>query len=431
MPRLLYAMNEPELQAYIAHINNISLIRADMAAEQVTETIRQITAAREETREPLLVDDQGFGHINIVGLLQQNVDPCAVMFGGQMTAYSEIINSVIEAEADPRVKTVSFYFDTPGGGIIGLEKTANVIKNMTKPTIGIILGQCCSAGLFLGSQCDTLEAEGELCETGSLGVRMLITDTTAQDRAKGIVKYSIVSENAPDKTLDPSKKSDRLKLKAHATKMEAVFINFVATGRNVTPDFVRKNFGRGATLIARDALDVGMIDKIQNEMIEPDLNNPKKPERNATATEKKLTEENSMEMTAEQLEKFGSDIAVKTANQVRTEITADLDKRDLAAKVENERIGAFTELKALYPNQSAMIDDESKKEGATASIAFVKKCADAETSRLAAAEDQKKAAGEQAGNEAKPNGEAANKDGVVKGSADSFITDNVKMQKGA
>jgi ClpP class serine protease len=397
MPRLLFAMNEPELNAYISHMNNISLIRGDMAADEVKNTIQLISDTRESQKESFNVDESGVSHINIVGVLQPKVDPCAILFGIEATAYSEIMDAIAKGEANSDVKEHLFHFDTPGGYLVGLEKTALAIKNAKKPTKGIIHGQACSAGLFLGSQCDIFEAEGELCESGSLGVKIVMTDTTAKDRASGITKYTIVSENAPLKTIDPAKKEDRLRLKAHITKMEDIFTFFVADGRNTTPENVRKTYGKGATLLAREALDVGMIDSIQNEMTDSILENDTS---NTSSIDKKTipktnTEDNNnMEMTAEEIAKIASDAATQASAKTEQNMIEMLDKRDLAASAETNRKAGFAPLLAKFPNQVTMITEEMAKPEGAASSDFTIKLMETESARLSAEDELKKNSGD-------------------------------------
>ena len=353
----------------------------------------KIKSQRAENLSLLTIDENGTGHINIAGPMEPKPDPCAIMFDIDMTTYSDIIEGVRAAEADPAVKEIIFHFDTPGGNVVGMEAAARVIRDASKPTKGVIHGDCCSAGLFLASQCKNFVSEGETQTSGSLGVVTTMIDRSEADRQNGITRHIIVSENAPEKRLDPSSEADRNKMKSFITKIEDVFVNFVASGRNATPEFVRENYGKGAVLIARDALEVGMIDAIENQMTTDETGQP----RNATASaENPLQGENEMEVTQEQLDKIASDAATKAASQVRTEMTAEQEQREATAEAERERQAGFAELKTVYPNQAAMIDGESKKEGATASIPFVKKCADAETARLAALKEQEGNAGDPA-----------------------------------
>lgn len=409
MPRILYAMNEPELNNYISHINNISLIRSEMALEEISAATDKIKMARDEDRKIYTLDEMGVGHINVLGVLEQNVNPCAILFGMETTAYFEIINAVAEAENNPDVKKVTFHFDTPGGTVVGLEKTANVIKSMTKPTTGIVHGQCCSAGLFLASQCSEIVAEGELNEVGSLGVKVVLTDTSARERANGITRYTIVSENAPNKVLDPSQKNDRMKLQQHITKMEKVFIDFVASGRNTTPEFVRKNYGRGAVLLAREALEVGMIDSIQNEMVLNDQNRQASGENQSNKT---TMEDNMADITMseEDFKKYSKDLVAEAVAESTASFTAKLEERDAKMAAENERKAGFNVLLQEFPNQKEMINEEMAKEGATASAMFAIKVANAETARVAALNEQTENQEENVSEEAQATTDDANKD---------------------
>ena len=105
-----------------------------------------------------------------------------------------------------------------------------------------------------------------------------------------------------------------------------------------------------------------------------------------------------MELTQEQLDKIASDAATKAANTVKTEMTAEMDKRDNARAAETKRIAGFTTLKSKFPEMSAMIDDEQKKENAQADLDFGLKVAEADKARLEAADKLKKDADNAQGN---------------------------------
>ena len=404
---IYYAMSIGALQEYIDFKNNIAALAADMTPEKIEAIGNKIQTQRSDGRELLTIDESGNAHINIIGPLEPKADPCAIMFDIDMTTYSDIITGAIKAQNDPNVTgDVIFHFDSPGGNVVGVEKTANVIKDMTKPTHAIIHGECCSAALILASQCDIFESEGETQITGSLGVRTTMIDRSEQDRQNGITRHIIVSENAPNKALDPASEADRLKLKAFITKIESVFINFVASGRNTTPEFVRENFGKGAVLIARDALAVGMIDKIQTELTEDSILTRQK---NTNSAENLKTGESEMELTEDQLDKIVSDAASKAAvqasNDTATKMQADFDARDKVKTAETQRIAGFTTLKNKFPEMSAMIDEEMGKPEANADLNFGLKVADADKARIVAADEQKKNADGKTGT-VKPDGDA-------------------------
>ena len=223
-------------------------------------------------------------------------------------------------------------------------------------------------------------------------------DRSEQDKRNGIVRHTLVSSNAPNKVADISTEDGRQNIINRITKLEGVFIDYVALGRNTTAENVMKNFGQGGMLIASEALEVGMIDDIISVLPQT---------RNTTSSEN--TEINEGEnkvaditMSEEQLNKLVTDTATKAVDGATANFKVSLAERDAKSTAETERKQGFTDLKAIYPNQASMIDEECKKEGATVNMAFIKKCAEAETARLSAEDELKKNAGDKVIDGAKP-----------------------------
>lgn len=95
-------------------------------------------------------------------------------------------------------------------------------------------------------------------------------------------------------------------------------------------------------------------------------------------------------MTEEQLAKVASDAATAAAGQVKTEMTAEMNSRDAARTAENKISAGFATLKSSFPEMSAMITDEQKKDGAVADLDFGLKVAEADKARIEAADKLKK-----------------------------------------
>lgn len=411
MPKFVYyAMDEAYLTEYADLKTRISEGSLSLSDERIKAITAKMQKTRDDSRPLYTVDDDGTAHIVIAGPLEPKPDLCAMAFDLDMTTYRDIIEGTRAANADKTVESLLYHFDTPGGNVVGLFAAADEIRNSEKPTRGIVHSLCASAGIVLLSQCNIIDAENIASESGSVGVVTERVDISKQDAARGVVRHTIVSENAPDKRPDVTTEEGRAKIKARLTELESVMIDYIATGRGTTAAAVKENFGQGAILIAKKALSAGMIDSILSDIT---AGEPVKTDgRETTAASEETQGVNQMEITQEQLDKIASDAATKAAAAAVSGIDAKLDARDAAQKAENERLSAFADLKTLYPNQSAMIDEESKKEGATASIAFVKKCADAETARLAAAGEQESASEEQAETEAPATSAGAETDPV-------------------
>ena len=77
----------------------------------------------------------------MVGHLVHKPEICVALSDGSQTLYSTIAESSKMADSMPSVKRVRYEFDTPGGGMNGIEKAAIAIKQVKKPTIGVVIGR--------------------------------------------------------------------------------------------------------------------------------------------------------------------------------------------------------------------------------------------------------------------------------------------------
>jgi ClpP class serine protease len=103
------------------------------------------------------------------------------------SSYEQIRQDVKRALADPSVKTIDIYVDSPGGSVLGLPETADTIfqANRVKPVRAFVTGIAASAAYWLGSQASTitLTPSGEV---GSVGVLDLHADITGALEKAGV-----------------------------------------------------------------------------------------------------------------------------------------------------------------------------------------------------------------------------------------------------
>lgn len=383
---VFYLMDYNYLQAYTDLKNRISAGSVNLSDEVIGKIKAQIQEFRADGRELFTVDEDGAAHITVAGPLEPKPDPCAILFDIDMTTYGDIIDATRAAEADNNITKIVYHFATPGGNVVGLFRTADIIRDTEKPTLAVVHDLCASAGYALAAQCDSIEAENMAAEIGSIGVATEILDRSGQDKARGITRYILTSENAPNKRPDVTTDAGRDKIIKRLTDIESVFIDYVSDGRNATAEDIKNYFGKGGVLIAGDALSAGMIDGI--------ISNLNTEPRNATvAGENQIEGETDMgdiTMSEEQFQAAIDGAATKAATAAVTGIDEKLAARDEANAAENTRKAGFTALAKEYPKQEAMINAEMAKEGATADATFAIKVAQAETARIAAEGEQKK-----------------------------------------
>jgi capsid assembly protease len=183
-------------------------------------------------------------------------------------SYESIADAAEKAAADPSVKRIVLSVDSPGGEVIGLPETAQVLAQAAKvkPVSAIVDGQAASAAYWLTSQASdiTLTPSGEV---GSVGVRMMHTDTSKMLEDAGVKVTELFSgdfktEWSPFKPLSDEAKAD---MQSRLEDVHSDFVNAVAKGRGVraTTDSRKSRFGEGRMLSAQDALRGGLVDKIQ------------------------------------------------------------------------------------------------------------------------------------------------------------------------
>ena len=169
------------------------------------------------------------------------------------TSYAQIAVAVAHADADDRVESIRIMMDSPGGMVDGVRRAMASIRDCVKPTTVQVDGACCSAAYWLASAADRIEAQST-SSIGCLGVML-----SKADLPKGERRF--ISSQTPAKVPDP--RSD------HAEQYQAIVDDFagqllddVAANRGRDRAKVAADFGSGATLPARAALAVGLIDAI-------------------------------------------------------------------------------------------------------------------------------------------------------------------------
>lgn len=192
--------------------------------------------------------------IAIDGIITKIPDFFAQFFGGGNTIYGEIIAALAQAEADSVVDNITLAIDSPGGSIDGLFDTIKAIREASKPTKAVVSDVGASAAFALAAQADKIIAANQMSRFGSIGVVMEVT--VREDEVR------IASSEAPNKAPDVTTAEGREIVRKQLDAIHSVFVSAIAEGRGTTEEKVNADFGRGALLVANDALSRGMIDSI-------------------------------------------------------------------------------------------------------------------------------------------------------------------------
>jgi signal peptide peptidase SppA len=180
------------------------------------------------------------------------------------TSYERIRADVRRALADPQARTIDLVIDSPGGSVLGLPETADVISqaNKTKPVVAHVTGIAASAAYWLASQASviTLTPSGEV---GSVGVIDLSVDISKALESAGVKVTTVTAgpfkgERAPFVPLSDDAKAH---MQESVNRWYGDFLSAIRRGRGarVSPT---SNYGGGRMLSAKDALSQGLVDFI-------------------------------------------------------------------------------------------------------------------------------------------------------------------------
>ncbi len=193
--------------------------------------------------------------IRVEGVLTPRPDWFARLVYGANTAYRDVIDALAIAAADSNVRSAVLAVDSPGGTVAGLFDTLTAIQSFGKP-MRVRAANAQSAAYAIAAAAGPIEATGPAAMFGSVGTAIDFTFFS------DVELVSITNTDSPDKRPDPRTPAGRKVIVAQLDALNALFVEAIAGGRKTSAANVTKNYGRGATLLAGEALKRGMIDSV-------------------------------------------------------------------------------------------------------------------------------------------------------------------------
>lgn len=199
----------------------------------------------------------------VYGVLSQRANMMTEMSGG--TSVEALQRAFREALADPDVSGILLDVDSPGGAAAGVPEFAEEIRAARgrKPIVAVSNSLMASAALWLGVQADELiVAPSSL--TGSLGVVMAHEDWSAAEEQAGVKTTLVFAGEHKVETYDTVSLTDdaRSYMQSLVDDLHGMFVKAVAMARGVSVAHVQEHFGQGRVLTPRQAVKVGMADRI-------------------------------------------------------------------------------------------------------------------------------------------------------------------------
>lgn len=199
----------------------------------------------------------------LFGFIAPRMNMMTEMSGG--TSAERFTHVVRQTVADPNISGIVLDVNSPGGSAFGLPELADEIRAAAsqKPVVAIANHQAASAAYYLASQASELMGTPS-SQVGSIGTIIAHEDISGLEEKMG-VRHTLITAGkykAEANPYEPLTDEARDYLQGMVNEYNTMFVNAVARGRGVSASVVREQFGEGRMFLAKNALRLGMIDRI-------------------------------------------------------------------------------------------------------------------------------------------------------------------------
>lgn len=179
----------------------------------------------------------------------------AELFGKQ---FAELVR-------DPEITAIVLDVDSPGGTVDGIEELSKQIFDARgqKPIVAVADHLMASAAYWIGTAADEVVVSPS-SEVGSIGVFAVHEDVSKALDQEGI-KVSLISQGkykVEGNPFEPLSEAARSAIHTRVGDYYDAFIDSVARNRGVKSADVRGGFGEGRVVGARQAVALGMADRV-------------------------------------------------------------------------------------------------------------------------------------------------------------------------
>lgn len=210
---------------------------AEFAERQTRMTLASaIGPQRRYADKPYQMTDSGIAVIPVMGSLVQRASGLDAMSG--LTSYGSLDSLFSQAYADPDVRGILEWYDTPGGEVAGLFALSAKLmaERGGKPTLAYIDEQALSAGYLLASTADEIWMPSTGL-AGSIGSIFMHREQSARNAAQGYV-YTLIRSGAHKAAGNPHEPLDGEALawfQAEADRLRLMFADHVDGARGIEP----------------------------------------------------------------------------------------------------------------------------------------------------------------------------------------------------
>ena len=248
---------KPEMYALICEIVRDRAMGDRLTAEEITQ---RIGAARVRSGA---ARNGSIAVLPLHGVLAPRMNMAHAISGGTSL---EVFGAMFrQAMADPQIAAVVLDVDSPGGSVFGVPELWDDIFQArgVKPVVAVSNPMAASAAYWLATAAEEIVASPS-AELGSVGVIAAHEDISSSQAKQGITTTLVMAgrRKALGNQYEPLTDEARADIQGKVDAYYAMFVDAVARGRGVRPADVRSGYGEGGTVLAQEALKLGMVDTV-------------------------------------------------------------------------------------------------------------------------------------------------------------------------
>lgn len=214
-------------------------------------------------REP-----QTFGGVQVIDM-RGTIQKRASSFGGASTIAAR--KHIRAADRDPDVKHIILRVDSPGGTVSGMMELAADVAATQTPLTGFVEDLAASAGFWAIANADRIVANTPIANVGSIGVFMLVQDSSKMAEDVGI-KVHILKTGEFKGAGAPGIEITEAQLEYIQQRVDRTFEEFlsvVQNGRGIERSALME-IADGRVFPADEAVRLGLIDEVKSldELVE-------------------------------------------------------------------------------------------------------------------------------------------------------------------
>jgi protease-4 len=182
-----------------------------------------------------------------------------------VAAADTLVEQIEEAQADPDVKSILLYVNSPGGGVTASDVIYHALTKVDKPIVVLMGDLAASGGYYISMASDWIIANPNTL-TGSIGVISEFPNADALLDKVG-VEFVVITSGPRKDFGSPYREmteEERQYWQAIVDEAYSGFVAIVAEGRNLPVEQVLP-LADGRVYTGRQALDAGLLDALGYE----------------------------------------------------------------------------------------------------------------------------------------------------------------------